>query len=207
MQGDQKPLAHFIGIPSDGTLGQHYGRDEMANLATQQAARFLILPLLLMVLAPSAHAEQDRTVYTGLSCQPHYPQNAQDHAFEYYGSEIINMAEHIDFVEDLGMNCTINRSLFGRGSRLQSVEVLLTDNSSDPDPYFHSHCHTHVEYDTGGTINVIYGPDVYPPTQETSAYIKLLHCHRRYPHRQTTHRITFIAISMATTRCSIATRS
>lgn len=135
----------------------------MPNLVAQQAARLWLVPLLFAVLAPSAHAEQNRTVYTGLSCQPHYPQNAQDHPYEYYGSEIINMAEDIDFAEDLGMNCTVNRNLFGRGSRIQSVELLLTDNSGDPDPNYHSHCHTHVEYDTGGTLNVIYGPDVYPP--------------------------------------------
>jgi len=133
----------------------------MHKRVTQQATGLWVVTLLLTVLAPSVQAEQQRTVYTGLSCQPHYPQNPEDHAYEYYGSEIINVAEDIDFVHDLGMNCAINRGLFGRGSRLQFVEVLLTDNSTDPDPYAHSNCHTHIEYDTGGTLNVIYGPDVY----------------------------------------------
>lgn len=135
----------------------------MQPFLSQRATGILVVPILLSLLAPSVQAEQRRTVYTGLSCQPHYPQDLAYSAYQYFGSEILNVAEDLGFAADLGMNCTVNRTLFGRNARLQSVEVLLTDNSVDPDPFAHSNCHTHIEYDTGGTMNVIIGPDVYVP--------------------------------------------
>jgi len=143
-----------------------------------------ILSISIVALAAiafsQAHADERKTVYTGLACQPHYPQyniNSNLYKYEYYGSEIINTMEDIDFIDstntapvynDLGMNCTIDRALFGRTAKLKSVSVLLTDNSDSTDSYTHSNCHTHIEYASAGTINVIFGADVYAVDQTTT---------------------------------------
>jgi hypothetical protein len=147
-----------------------------------------ILSLSTVVIAAltfsQAQADQVKTVYTGLACQPHYPQydigpngNGNRYIYEYYGSEIINTMPDINLYDpadttvtynDLGVNCTIDRNLFGSTAKLGSVRVLLTDNSDNTvDTFNHSNCHTHIEYASAGTINVIFGDDVYAVDKAT----------------------------------------
>lgn len=141
-----------------------------------------ILAIALSALAASqAQADERKTVYTGLSCQPHDPQknvtvdpttNTLIPTYSYFGSEIIN--EQADPAEggfnDLGMNCTINRTVFGRSSKLKSVNVLLTDSSDPTIADDGGNCHTHIEYASAGIITVIYGDDVYATDAGAGVY-------------------------------------
>jgi len=119
---------------------------------------------------PQAQAAQRKTVYTGLDCQPHDPQfatidpatNSIVPTYSYYGSGIFNdETDPVDGFSDLGMNCTVDRTLFGPTAYLKSVTVKLTDVSDPTVPDDGGNCHTHIEYTSASTMNVIYGTDVY----------------------------------------------
>jgi hypothetical protein len=145
----------------------------------------VISVLAFFAMASTAQAVEVKTVYTGLSCVPHYPQRGSDgnpdYIFEYYGSDIINTAPDVTDpatgqiigYNDLGVNCAINRTLYSSrtsAAYLKSVSVLLleTDPTTWIDTatnieYGNSSCHTHVEYLTAGSVDAILGPDVYTP--------------------------------------------
>lgn len=131
-----------------------------------------ISAIALSTLAmPQAQADERKTVYTGLDCQPHYPQDAIGNAYEYFGSEIINQqADPTGGFSDLGMNCTVDRTMFGSNSKLKSVKVLLTDASNPAVADDGGNCHTHIEYASAGTINVIFGDDVYATDAGANVY-------------------------------------
>ncbi len=127
--------------------------------------------LAFCILAiPQAQADTTKRVYTGLNCQVHEPEilaldilNATTIAnSSYYGSGIFNFqADPVGEFSDLGMNCAIDRSLFGSSSKLKSVTVNLSDASDPAVADDGGNCHTHIEYVSAGTMNVIYGKDVY----------------------------------------------
>jgi hypothetical protein len=138
----------------------------------------LVSAMVLAVMAVPAEANSVKTVYTGLSCVPHYPQpdpTGTDYVYEYYGSDIINthlndidpVTGDVSYYYDLGVNCAIDRTLFGANSKLRSVSVLLQE--TDPTTWIdqnnvehgNSNCHTHVEYLSGSYVDVLYGDDVY----------------------------------------------
>jgi hypothetical protein len=130
-----------------------------------------ILGLAFYMLAiPQAQAATAKRVYTGLSCQAHDPEyltldianNTTIPNSSYYGSGISNdQVDPVGGYSDLGMNCAIDRSLFGAASKLQSVKVSLSDASDPAVADDGGYCHTHIEYVSAGTMNVIYGTDVF----------------------------------------------
>jgi hypothetical protein len=140
-----------------------------------------ISAIALSVLAMSqAQADEHKTVYTGLGCQPHDPQyatvdtttNTLIPTYSYFGSEIIN--EQADPATggffDLGMNCNVDRTLFGRSAKLKSVNIVLTDTSDPAIPDDGGYCHTHIEYASAGTINTIIADDVYAADAGAGVY-------------------------------------
>lgn len=148
------------------------------NKSTVTSLKVLMtIPLIVLasLMSSQAQADTSKRVYTGLSCQPHDPQSlsvdpANNYTIpnaSYFGSSIFN--NQVGFV-DLGMNCAVDRSLFGRLAKLNSVTVSLLDNSDQTTPDDNSNCHTHIEYVSTGSMNVIYGTDTYATDAGAGVY-------------------------------------